>query len=538
MSNIRLLDCTLRDGGYINDWKFGFHITRDIIRKLVESRIDYVEVGFLRDCEFDSDSALFNNCSQIEQFLPPREQRGNTKFTAMALHNRYDADKLEPYDGKTIDAVRVTFHDYDIDEGLEFIKKVKAKGYRTFCNPINIMGYSDEMILELIKKVNIIKPYAFSIVDTFGSMMKSDLQRIYLLLEHNLNRDIVIGLHLHENLGLSYSLAQEFLTMKSAERECVIDASMMGMGRVPGNLCLELIMDYMNRNQGSTYDVNPVLDGIDDHISRLKEIEPWGYNTAYALSAKYNLHRNYAEFLLGKGRLRAKQINQILGSIEEYKKTAYDEGYIEGIYEAFQNRQVDDSQYIVALSNSLRDKNILILAPGKSISDYKEQIEEYISEACPIIFSANFVPEQYDVDYVFFSNPMRFSAVDENLQQNVREKILITSNLFDYKGSDSASQEYDEVLWVLNYAELSLDDKGKSDNCVIMLLRLMDRLGINKVCVAGFDGYSSGNENYVVSYMASQHTKGSEENTRNKNILIDIKKKIKVEFLTPSVYIE
>lgn len=68
------------------------------------------------------------------------------------------------------------------------------------------------MILCLLKKINQIQPYAFSIVDTFGSMMKSDLQRIYSLVEHNLDKSIVIGLHLHENLALSYSLAQEFIT--------------------------------------------------------------------------------------------------------------------------------------------------------------------------------------------------------------------------------------------------------------------------------------------------------------------------------------
>ena len=362
MNNTKLLDCTLRDGGYINDWSFGFHTIRDIIKKLVDSQVDYVEVGFLRDCEYDREKALFNNCEEIAPILP--EKRGNTMFTAMALHNKYDIDKLEPYDGKTIDAIRVTFHDYDIDEGLTFVQKAKNKGYKVFCNPINIMGYSDEMILCLLKKINQIQPYAFSIVDTFGSMMKSDLQRIYSLVEHNLDKSIVIGLHLHENLALSYSLAQEFIAIKSSERKSVIDASMLGMGRVPGNLCMELIMDYMNKTQGCTYDVNPVLDGIDDHIIQLKQIEPWGYSTAYALSAKYNLHRNYAEFLLGKGRLRAKQINQILASIEENKKTAYDEAYIESLYEGFQNHEVDDKELLGRLKKQWRDRDILILAPG------------------------------------------------------------------------------------------------------------------------------------------------------------------------------
>lgn len=523
MSNIKLLDCTLRDGGYINNWNFGFHTTKDIIKKLVDSQVDYVEVGFLRDCEYDKDCSLFNNCSEMEAVLPTPEKRGKTRFTAMALHNKYDINKLEPYDGKTIEAIRVTFHDYDIDEGLAFVEKAKEKGYKVFCNPINIMGYSDEMILNLLQKVNKIQPYAFSIVDTFGSMMKADLQRIYSLVEHNMDKSIVVGLHLHENLALSYSLAQEFIAMKAAERQAVIDGSMLGMGRVPGNLCLELIMDYMNRNQGGTYDVNPVLDGVDDHIVQLKQIEPWGYNTAYALSAKYNLHRNYAEFLLNKGRLRAKQINQILGSIEESRKTAYDEAYIEELYENYQNHEVDDSILLSKLKKEWKDREILVLAPGPSIAEKKIEIDQFIEKYHPIIISANFVSELYSQDYVFCSNAMRYSALEEKKDT---EKLLITSNLMDVC----------EAVNVLNYAELCFGERGKCDNCVIMLIKLLIRLGIQKVTVAGFDGYKVGECNYASSYMESQHTKGMEENAKNVAYVSDVRKKIELQFLTPSLY--
>ncbi len=521
MRHDKLLDCTLRDGGYINDWEFGFYTIRDIIRKLIDSQVDYVEVGFLRNCDYDRNRALFNNCAEIAHVLP--DKRGNTLFTAMALHNKYDINKLEAYDGRTIDAIRVTFHDYDIDEGLSFIQKAKNKGYKVFCNPINIMGYSDEMLLKLFQKVNQIQPYAFSIVDTFGSMMKSDLQRIYSLAEHNLDKAIVIGLHLHENLALSYSLAQEFIAMKSSERKSVIDASMMGMGRVPGNLCMELIMDYMNKNQGGVYDVNPVLDGIDDHIAQLKQIEPWGYNTAYALSAKYNLHRNYAEFLLGKGRLRAKQINQILASIEPHKKTAYDEAYIESLYEGFQNHEVNDQKLVQQLKEQWQDRIILILAPGASIVTLKEQINQFITEKNPVILSANFIPEIYKQDYAFYSNAMRYSAIEDKCDMG---NLLVTSNLMDVCSSEN----------MLNYADLCFDDKGKSDNCVIMLMRLMIRLGKKQVYVAGFDGYKLEECNYISSYMANQHTKGQEENIKNTSYVADIRKKLEVIFLTPSLY--
>lgn len=520
MTNIKLLDCTLRDGGYINDWNFGYQTIKNIIKKLVDSQVDYIEVGFLRNCEYDRDRTLFNNCQEIANVLPV--EHGNTVYTAMALHNKYDINKLEIYDGKTIEAIRVTFHDYDISEGLEFCREVKEKGYKVFCNPINIMGYSDEMILELLKKVNIIHPYAFSIVDTFGSMMKADLLRIYSLVEHNLDKSIVIGIHLHENLALSFSLAQEFAAIKASERKSVIDASMLGMGRIPGNLCMELIMDYMNKTQGGIYDVNPVLDGIDDYIAELKQIEPWGYSTAYALSAKFNLHRNYAEFLLCKGRLRAKQINQILSSIEEHKKTAYDEAYAEELYQKFQNHEVDDSILRSKLQSKLIGKCILILAPGPSILKEREKIQKFIQEQDPVIFSANFTTPEYEQDYVFCSNAMRY----ENLDERRDSIILVTSNLLDVCDEKN----------ILNYSDLSFDEKGNTDNCVIMLLKLLIKLKIEETYLAGFDGYREGENNYISSYMASQHTKGMEENVKNSRYVADISKQMKITFLTETAY--
>lgn len=531
--NNRLLDCTLRDGGYINDWNFGKHTIKDILTKLVESSVDYVEVGFLRNCEYDPNKALYNNCAEIENILP--ENRGKTKFTAMALHNKYSIDKLEPYDGKTIDAIRITFHDYDIDEGLDYIRKVKEKGYKVFINPINIMGYSDEMILKLLQKVNELKPYAFSIVDTFGSMMKDDLLRIYSLIEHNLRKDIVIGLHLHENLALSYSLAQDFINMKASDRECVIDASMLGMGRSPGNLCMELIMDYMNKRQSGHYDVNPVLDGIDDHIARLKQIEPWGYNTAYAISAKYNLHRNYAEFLLDKGRLRAKQINQILGSVETDKKTAYDKAYIEKLYQEFQNNTIDDTEVLRKLSQVLSHKKCLILAPGSSILEEADTVKKYIEKERPIVLAANFVPEHYKTDYVFCCNAMRLETI---LGRNNLPEIVVTSNLLDMceEGTGQKNDKAPNVLAV-NYMDLSFRENEPSDNSVIMLLRLLKKLEVEHVALAGFDGYQTGQKaNYVADYMASQHTKGEEENRKIKGYMEQLEKQLEISYLTKSLY--
>ena len=325
MEKIRLLDCTLRDGGYINGWDFGEKTIRKIITELVRAGTDLIEAGFLRDCEYQRDRTLFNSVSELKQILP--EEHGRTGFVVMALHDQYDVRKLEENDG-TVSAVRVTFHDYDAEEGLTFCRRVMEKGYPLFVNPINIMGYEDGELLRLLEKVNRLGPDGFSIVDTFGSMTKKELIRIYSLCENNLEEGITLGLHLHENMAQSFLLAQSFLEMRAQERNCVVDASLNGMGRVPGNLCIELIMDYLNRNYSKSYDIDPVLDAIEKYITPAREQESWGYMAEYFLSAKFNVHRNYAEYLLSEGCFTAKDMHRILQEIPKEKKSAYDEKYI------------------------------------------------------------------------------------------------------------------------------------------------------------------------------------------------------------------
>lgn len=521
MGKINLLDCTLRDGGYINNWDFGYQTIRSIIGKLVETEVDYIEVGFLRNCEYSKDKTLYNNIAELRPILP--KSVGKSKFVVMALHNLYDINKLEENDG-TIEAMRVTFHNYDIDEGLEFVSNAIAKGYKVFCNPINIMGYSDTELLVLIDKVNKVHPYAFSIVDTFGSMMENDLLRIYSLVEHNLDPSIKIGLHLHENLGLSYSLAQSFIKMKASERECVIDASLSGMGRVPGNLNIELMMDYMNRYYASNYNLSPAYDAITDYIEDLKSIEAWGYSTAYALSAKYNLHRNYSEYLLCKGKLRAKDINFILASVIENKKSAFDKDYIEELYQKYQNIACDDSKGKDMLKEIVTGRNILILAPGSSLVKEQNVIREYIVEKNPFIISANFVTSHYNCNLSFFTNRRRYDKFKDTI---ISESLVVSSNL---------SKDVTSCLTFVDYYSLACDGTGLFDNCVIMLIRLLTQLGVKEVNLAGFDGFDETSSYYAYEKQIrdSMHTEA--DNNIIVNYLDKLASMINIHLITKSKY--
>ena len=363
MPDIKLLDCTLRDGGYVNDWRWGFAPARQIIRTLTRAGADIVEVGFLRNVgEYDPDVTVCNTIEELNRLLP--DDTRQTMYSGMAMRSNYDIAKLSAYDGHGIEMIRITAHDYDIREGMDFAREVKARGYKLSINPINIMGYADKDILWILDQVNAIAPYQFSIVDTFGSMRRRDLERIVSLVDHNLDPSIRVGLHLHENMALSFCLAQEFLD-KRLRRGTTVDASLMGMGRIPGNLPIELVADYMNDTLGTHYDIDELMDAIQDHIAPIKGETQWGYTPAYFLSARYNLHRNYAEHYLAKGDLTNRDINHILAGIDDSKKTVFDKTYADRLYAEYQGRRVDDAAALDALKAAFGGKRVLVLGPRR-----------------------------------------------------------------------------------------------------------------------------------------------------------------------------
>ncbi len=513
-SPVQLLDCTLRDGGYINGWKWGFEEARAIVSLLVRAGVDVVEVGFLRDV--DSYSPDVTACRRIEELnrLLPADC-GEAAFSAMAMHGGYDDSQLAPYCGSGIGIIRVTAHDYDIGEGISMAARIQEKGYRASVNPINIMGYSDEQILRIVGMANEARPYQFSIVDTFGSMRRRDLDRIVSLVDHNLDPGIRLALHLHENMSLSCSLAQRFLD-KGLSRPVAVDGSLMGMGRVPGNLPLELIADYMNDCGRKSYDIDCMMDAIQDYIEPAREREPWGYRPEYFLSARFNLHRNYAEHLIGKGDLTTRDIDRILSRFDPSKASVFDREYADRMYEEYRGSGIDDSGDRERLRADLAGRRVLVLAPGASLRDRWGDVEAYISEWECAVIAVNFFDPRLPIDFVFFGNNRRRDRAEA-----VGCRVIATSNV---EGRADYRIDYNGVSGSF----------AQGCNALFLLLSLLKSVGVGSVALAGADGYEEGGDNYYSGAFKGRAGKGAGFNrdvsAALKNLRMDIR------FVTPSRY--
>ena len=315
---INILDCTLRDGGYVNKWEFGYYNIKKIISSLVAANVDIIECGFLTNkIEYDRDYSKFNAVEQIASVLP--QKRGNTMFVCMINYGEYDISDLPKCDGKSVDGIRVAFHKRNAKEAMRFCAAIKEKGYKVFIQPMVTMSYSDEEVLELIKIANEIKPYAFYMADSFGTMKQNDIMRFFYLNDNNLDKNIKFGYHSHNNMQLAYSNAQSLCEIET-RRNILIDSSTFGMGRGAGNLNSEMFLSYLNDHTEVNYNIKPLLNIIDEVLADIYEKNYWGYSIPHYLSALHYCHPNYATYLDSKKTLKVDNIDDILKLIGEEKK--------------------------------------------------------------------------------------------------------------------------------------------------------------------------------------------------------------------------
>ncbi len=523
MNRIQVLDCTLRDGGYCNECRFGFENTKKITSGLVEANIDIVECGFLTDAVvYNSDMTKFTSLDKVASVIP-KERNGKLFVTLMNYGDFKPAD-LPPYDGTSVDGIRVAFHKKEVVEALEVCRQIKEKGYKVFVQAMVSLSYTDEEFLELISRVNKIEPYAFYIVDSFGMMKQKDLIRLFYMVEHNLKENILIGFHSHNNMQLAYSNAQSLVDIHT-NRSLIIDSSVYGMGRGAGNLNTELFVGYLNDNANGNYELKPLLRIIDEILNDFYQQNYWGYSLPNYLSAVHNAHPNYAGYLDDKKTLTVEDMNEIFDMMEEEKKISFDKKYIEELYLQHMATGKVQEEHHTELRERLKGKKVILIAPGKSSAKESERIVDFMSLEDVVSISVNFDYQYAETDFIFLSNLRRF----RELEVDKIERCIVTSNI-----------PANNVYLQTKYHDLLCGEETVKDNAGMMAIKFLINYEVEEIYLAGFDGYSHDvRENYGDSHLAFV-TKNAVLDAMNfgmKKMLRQYANEVHIKFLTEPKYV-
>lgn len=323
--SVQITDCTIRDGGYLFNKNSEPDFVKGIMNGLAEAGIDFVETGFLQT-KVTGETLVYADSVDARKYLP--EDRKNTQFLGFCDNSRYSLNELDDYDGKSFKWLRISFAQHEIEESLKFCTGAKEKGYLVQFNPMDSISYSDETRAALIEKVNIIRPASFSIVDTFGAMDMTDLVHIFKQVDALLDKDIKIGLHSHDNLGLSCALAERMIELaEESDRDIIVDGSLFGMGRGAGNAKTELLADYINKHCGGQYDLQKLLLTIDTYITPIVGKIHWGYDLPMYVCGTKHSHVDNVYHLKKQFNCTANEMYDLVESLSPQQRTRYGTGY-------------------------------------------------------------------------------------------------------------------------------------------------------------------------------------------------------------------
>ncbi len=530
-NELKVLDCTLRDGGRIIDCAFRDDQIIGIIARLAQANIDIIELGFLRDSiSYHGNSTFFERIEQAETLLPPNQ---TSEFTLFIDYGMYDVNKLPHYDAGKIRGIRYGFTKHNFIHERESLKHemllIKEKGYRLYFQGVNTVGYTDRELLELIDLANEVSPYSFGIVDTYGAMYAEDLDRLYTLVDFNLDSNTAIDFHGHNNMQMAFALAQKAVGMCQGKRKLIIDATLDGMGKCAGNLNTELVANYLNQKCRKNYEFDFLLDAIDEYVEVFKHSETWGYSLPGLMAGIYKSHPNNVIYLTDKFRISTKDIRKMLSLIDEDKRQRYDYDNIRNIYKDYFANPLDDSEALKEIRQYIGKREVLVLAAGLSVKTYGEKLKAYVCEHHPVVITVNYISDCSN--FAFWGNDRRYQKCGAlSIPRNI--KVIVTSNVTRRTGNEI----------IVNYIDCIAETGNYFDNSTLMLLNLLQRINATKIRIAGMDGFSNDKANYFNDTDIDKRCAGQFEEInreleghlyrfaeRNRN-------KMDIQFITPSRY--
>ena len=294
---IKVLDCTIRDGGLMNNWEFPKEMVRDMFSKLVEAGVDYVELGYRVDKKMfpPKNHGPWRFCS--EEDLREVAFECDTKVAVMCDVGRTDYDDFIPAKDSIVHTFRVATYVKEIDKAIHLINYIKNLGYEVTCN---IMAVSTSLEIELDEALDQLAETDVDVVylvDSYGYFYSEQIHYYADKYKTRL-KGKEIGIHCHNNQQLAYANTVEGI-IKGINW---LDGSVFGMGRAAGNCPTELLLGFLKNPK---FRLAPVLELIEKYFLKMKEESRWGYEIPYMVTGILNKHPRTGlaymkEFLEGK----------------------------------------------------------------------------------------------------------------------------------------------------------------------------------------------------------------------------------------------
>ncbi len=322
---MKTLDCTLRDGGYINNWLFGKQAIKDIIGILSGVGVDYLELGFLRNDTYEPDRAVYAGIRQAAALIPDKTS-GQPTYAVMAdFADLIALDKIEPFQKGFPKMIRVLIWKQKRDrngvlhdalwEGYDYCQGLIEKGYQVSVQLTRTNQYSSEEFLHAMRMFSQLNISAVYVADSWGNMTVREVIDYLRIADDVLRKGVLLGYHGHDNQGRAEEIARRVMETPF-NHEIIIDGSVDGIGKGGGNLKLQYLCQLVAEKYGRRFDIGAIERISEQYIQSIYRQHAWG-GEAFAITGRYNCNPYYADYYMNERHLGVSEIETIISALSE-----------------------------------------------------------------------------------------------------------------------------------------------------------------------------------------------------------------------------
>jgi len=490
-SRINLLDCTLRDGGYYNNWNFSKNFIQNYINCIQTTGIKFIELGFrfhekkkIKGLTAYTDQDLLNNLIFPESIKFGIMINAGDIITRNTLNLSILKKLVNSKNSKKLSFVRFACHQHEVfylKKCFDYIRSLKLNIF------VNLMQISEidfrhlKKILYFLHKKKIQHLY---LADSLGCLTPKRLERIIYFLKKNWKNEV--GLHAHDNLKLALKNSQ--LAMKNNFKW--IDSTITGMGRGPGNLRTEKILQKV-----PGYKISKKFRKVQNKFVKLQKNYKWGPNQYYKFAAQKKIHPTYIQRILADKRYVKNDYKKIFGSLSKIDSKKFNPfKLINSIY--FDN-STKNKKGSWSPEKLLKDKKVLIIGPGKNLKKTINKIHNEIIHQNYFVISLNTIKtiKEKFIKLRVLCHPLRLISDKKNLLSLKSPVVIPLSSLsktFKILMRKNLKRYYDYGLKINDNKDINIS----KNNCLLpypLAIGYAVSIAIsgkaNSITFAGFDGY-------------------------------------------------
>lgn len=488
MTDLKILDCTLRDGGYYNEWNFDNDLINQYLQAMKKNNIAYVEIG-LR-------SLINNNFKGVTAFCPDSFLDGlddDIKYGVMVNGSELLTDDMESVlmklfprvaNNTKVKLVRIACHFHEFEKCLPAVDWLKKNGFIVGFNLMQISERTDSEIIELGRVASNFSIDVLYFADSMGCMSPADVEATINLLRAHWSGEI--GIHTHDNMGLALSN-----TIKAIDFGVTwVDSTVTGMGRGPGNTKTEeLLMKIAKIEDTNNSNIASLFSCIEDSFTKLQRKYKWGKNEYYYLSGKLGIHPTYIQFMLSDERYDSKDIMAVINFLKDKNGSKFSKDNINKALGFYEGPAFGESN-----TNDITTKDILIVGTGPSVGIHKEAIEHFISsnELMVVALNSKASLDEKQIDYRIASHPLSIMA-DIQSYKNIPSTLITPYSMLpnEITSQLDKSKIFDYGIEINEHNILITNHIATIPNSYVLTYALAFSLSINpdNIYLVGFDGY-------------------------------------------------